>query len=268
MFYVFNVSKIKARNRIKDKAVARSSCCPTGYNSFMNDIPISIAFLAGLVSFASPCVLPIIPGFLAYIAGTSLGNNSNKKEIFLSSLFFVLGFSIVFALLGVLLNTLLANVAYGAQIWLSRIGGIIIITFGLYLIGLLRIPWLERGHAMKVDVKKHSRHITSFLFGFAFAAGWTPCVGAVLGAILALAATSPGSSFALLLSYSIGLGIPFLLIGLFASRASSFIKRHAKAFVFISKAFGVVLVILGVLVFTGELARIASFDLINNLILK
>ena len=234
----------------------------------MSDIPIVIAFLAGLVSFASPCVLPIIPGFLAYIAGTSLGEGSDRKSIFLSSVFFVLGFSIVFASLGVLLNTLLSSVAYDAQIWLSRIGGIVIIAFGLYLIGLLRIPWLERGHAMKVNVKKHSRYVTSFLFGFAFAAGWTPCVGAVLGAILALAATNPGSSFALLLSYSIGLGVPFLFIGLFASRANALIEKYAKAFAVVSKVFGVVLVILGILVFTGELARIASFDLINNLLLK
>lgn len=234
----------------------------------MLDIPVSVAFLAGIVSFASPCVLPIIPGFLAYIAGTSLGADSNRKEIFVSSVFFVLGFSVVFAALGVLLNTLLSNVAYGAQIWLSRVGGTIIIIFGLYLVGLLSIPWLDRGHTLKVSAKKHSRYMTSFLFGFAFAAGWTPCVGAVLGAILALAATSPGSSFALLLSYSIGLGAPFLVMGFFAGRAGAFIERYAKAFSIATKVFGVILVALGVFVFTGELAKIASFDFINSLILR
>lgn len=233
----------------------------------MLDLSIPIAFIAGLVSFVSPCVLPIIPGFLAYVSGTTLGEGAKKRDIFLASLFFVLGFSVVFAALGVLLNTLLSNVAYDAQIWLSRIGGVIIIAFGLYLVGLLSIPWLSRAHTMRVDAKKHSRYATSFLFGFAFAAGWTPCVGAVLGAIIALAASNPGSAFFLLLSYSLGLGVPFLVVGAFASRASGFIERHAKAFGTISRAFGVILIVLGIFVFTGRLASIASFPFLNQLLL-
>jgi cytochrome c-type biogenesis protein len=237
----------------------------------MIDVSMAAAFLAGLVSFASPCVLPVIPGFLAYVAGTSLSNNgegTRRRDVFLASLFFVLGFSVVFAALGVLLNTVLAGAAYGAQLWLSRIGGTVIIVFGLYLSGLLDIPWLSRAHTFKVGVKKHSRFVTSFLFGFAFAAGWTPCVGAILGAIIALAAAHPGSAFILLLSYSIGLGVPFLIVGLFAAQAQGFIGRHAQAFAYISKAFGVVLIILGIFVFTGELSRIASFDLVNRLLIK
>ncbi|HEY0907887.1 MAG TPA: cytochrome c biogenesis protein CcdA [Candidatus Paceibacterota bacterium] len=234
----------------------------------MIDVSLPVAFLAGLVSFASPCVLPIIPGFLAYVAGTTLGENAKRRDIFLASLFFVLGFSIVFALLGVLLNTVLAGVAYGAQAWLSRIGGVIIIVFGLYLTGLLSIPALSRAHTMHVSVKKHSRYLTSFLFGFAFAAGWTPCVGAILGAIIALAASNPGSAFALLLSYSIGLGVPFLLVGIFASQATGFIARHSRAFQTLSKVFGAILVVLGILVFTQELSRIASFGFVNELLLK
>ena len=234
----------------------------------MSNLSVTVAFLAGLVSFASPCVLPIIPGFLAYIAGTTLGEGSKKRDIFLSSVFFVLGFSIVFSLLGVLLNTALSNVAYGAQLWLSRVGGAVIIIFGLYLVGLLDIPWLSRAHTMKVSTKKHSRYVTSFLFGFAFAAGWTPCVGAVLGAIIALAATHPGSSFALLLSYSLGLGAPFLVVGLFASRTGAFIERHGRAFALISKIFGAVLVVLGVLVFTERLSSVANLSFLNALLLK
>lgn len=234
----------------------------------MIDVSFPVAFLAGLVSFASPCVLPIIPGFLAYIAGTSLGEGSKRRDIFLSSAFFVLGFSVVFALLGVLLNTALAQVAYGAQAWLARVGGAVIIVFGLYLVGLLNIPWLGQAHTMRVDAKKHSRHITSFLFGFAFAAGWTPCVGAILGAIIALAASHPGSAFFLLLSYSLGLGVPFLVVGLFAGQASKFIERHAKAFTVISKVFGAVLIALGVLVFTQELSRVANFDFVNRLLIN
>ena len=195
----------------------------------MFDISFPIAFIAGLVSFISPCVLPIIPGFLAYLAGVAPGEEGSKRTtIFIHSLLFVLGFSVVFALLGVLLNTLLSNVAYGAQIWLSRIGGAIIIIFGLYLLGLLKIPFLEKSHTIRVISGKRSRYATSFLFGFAFAAGWTPCVGATLGAILGLAASSPGSAFTLLLTYALGLGIPFLVVGFFASRASVFIFQYKK----------------------------------------
>ena len=111
----------------------------------MNDFSIVIAFIAGLVSFLSPCVLPIIPGFMAYLAGSSLDQaQSHRRDIFLASLFFVFGFSAVFSALGVLLNTVLEAVAYDAQIWLARIGGAIIILFGLYLVGLVKIPFLER----------------------------------------------------------------------------------------------------------------------------
>jgi len=235
----------------------------------MVDITIPIAFVAGLVSFLAPCVLPIVPGFLAYLAGATPEDASSKRSsIFLNSFFFVLGFSVVFAVLGVLLNTVFSSIAYSAQTWLSRVGGVLIITFGLYLVGLLRIGFLERQHTMKIDTKKHSRYVTSFLFGFAFAAGWTPCVGATLGAILGLAATSPGSAFSLLLSYALGLGLPFLVIGFFAAQASVLIDRYQKIFVITNKVFGVILIILGILVFTQELSRIASFDLLNKFLLK
>ena len=235
----------------------------------MIDITLPIAFVAGLVSFVAPCVLPILPGFLAYLAGATPNDTSSKRmSIFINSLFFVIGFSVVFALLGVLLNTVLSSVAYTAQAWLSRIGGMLIIAFGLYLIGLLRIGFLERPHTMRVNVKNHSRYVTSFLFGFAFAAGWTPCVGATLGAILGLAATSPGSAFGLLLSYSLGLGLPFLIIGFFAAQASRLIERYGKIFSLVNKGFGIILIALGILVFTQQLSRIASFDLLNSFLLK
>ncbi len=235
----------------------------------MNDLSITVAFVGGLVSFLSPCVLPIIPGFLSYLAGSSLqGGTPSRKEILASSVFFVLGFSLVFAALGVLLNTLLAGAAYSVQIWLSRIGGTLVIIFGLYLTGLLKISFLERPHTFAVKRAVHSRYVTSFLFGLAFAAGWTPCVGAALGAILGLAATAPGSAFVLLLAYSLGLGLPFLLVGAFAAQASGVIEKYQKALVYISKIFGVVLIILGILVFTSQLSRIANFELLNTFLLK
>ncbi len=235
----------------------------------MFDVTIPVAFLAGLVSFLSPCVLPIIPGFLAYLAGASTNGKQNKSGIFFQSLWFVIGFSVVFALLGVLLNTVLVHVAGRVEEWLSWIGGTIVIIFGLYLTGLLHIGFLEKTHAMRVDTKsKRPRFVTSFLFGFAFAAGWTPCVGATLGAIIGLAASNPGSAFTLLFSYAVGLGVPFLLVGLFASQAAGFFERHAVGLSYVNKVFGALLIAIGILVFTGSLSDIANFSLVNSIILR
>ena len=235
----------------------------------MNGLSIAVAFAAGLVSFLSPCVLPIIPGFLAYLAGTSLdASGAKRKAIFLNSVFFVLGFSVIFALLGVLLNTVLERAAYDVQIWLARIGGAIIIFFGLYLVGLIRLPFLEREYKFSVHTKFSSKYVTSFAFGAAFAAGWTPCVGAILGGILGLAATAPGSAFSLLLAYAVGLGVPFLAVGLFASQASDLISRYQKQLTYVSRVFGVILIITGILAFTQNLSRIANFELLNRWLLK
>lgn len=235
----------------------------------MNNLNIAIAFLGGLVSFLSPCVLPIIPGFLAYLAGTTLSESTSKRrEIFLNSLFFVLGFSAVFAALGVLLNSVLQNVAYDVQLWLSRIGGAVIIIFGLYLTSLLRLPFLDREYKFRMKWNFKSRYLTSFLFGAAFAAGWTPCVGAVLGGILGLAAMAPGSAFALLFSYSLGLGVPFLIVGIFASQASSIINRYANILKYVGIVFGALLIILGVLAFTQQLSRVANLEILNRVLLQ
>ncbi|MEX1068273.1 MAG: cytochrome c biogenesis protein CcdA, partial [Patescibacteria group bacterium] len=206
------------------------------------DITLLIALAAGLVSFLSPCILPLIPGFLAYLAGTSPQDKTQRRVIFLNSLFFVAGFSIVFALLGVALNTILERVAYDVQTWLGRVGGAVIIIFGLYLTGLIRIPFLEREHKLSVKGNFRFRYLNSFVFGVAFAAGWTPCVGAVLGSILGLAAVQPGAAFTLLLTYSLGLGIPFLLVGAFTAQAGSFIRRWGPALHWAKVLFGVVLI--------------------------
>jgi len=236
----------------------------------MADVSIIIAFVAGLVSFLSPCVLPIIPGFLAYLSGTSLSQDTSesKRSILINSVFFVVGFSVIFAILGVLLNTVLNSVAYGVQIWLSRIGGAVVIFFGLYLMGLLKIAFLDREHKFRVTQKFNSRYLTSFVFGAAFAVGWTPCVGAALGAILGLAVSAPGTAFYLLMSYSLGLGLPFIVVGLFASQAQAWIAKLGTALKYVNITFGIILVILGVLVFTQSLSLIASFDFVNKLLLN
>lgn len=237
----------------------------------MPNIPIIIAFVAGIVSFLSPCILPIIPGFLAYLGGASSENVTGSKErwqIFLNSLFFVIGFSVVFAVLGVLLNGVLAHVAYAVQTWLSWIGGVVIIFFGLYLMGFFKIGFLEYDHKLNPTIHLRSRYLTSLLFGFAFAAGWTPCVGPVLGGILGLAASQPAAAFPLLLSYAFGLGVPFLVVGAFVSQAARWINRYATALHYVTIAFGAILVVLGILVFTQDLTLVANFGFVNNLLLQ
>jgi len=230
------------------------------------ELSLTIAFIAGIVSFLSPCVLPIIPGFLAYLAGSSEG--TRRFEVFLNSFFFVLGFSFIFAILGVLLNSLLQSVASEVQTWLARLGGVVIIFFGLYLVGLIHVSFLERTHTFAVKRRFNSRYLTSFVFGVAFAVGWTPCVGAALGAILGLATASPGSAFFLLMAYALGLGIPFLVVGLFAAQASVWIHRYMNAFKYVSIVFGIILILLGVLVFTQSLNLIANLELLNRFLLQ
>ena len=148
-------------------------------------------------------------------------NGKRDWSIFIASIFFVLGFSTVFSLLGVLLQGVLANVSYTVQAWLSRIGGAVIIFFGLYLLGLIRPSFLEQEKKIHLKRRFNSLYLTSFVFGAAFAVGWTPCVGPILGAILTLAVTQPGSAFGFLLAYTLGLGLPFLLVGLFTDHQKS-----------------------------------------------
>jgi len=233
----------------------------------MSELSFVFAFSAGFLSFASPCVLPLIPGFIAYLSGTTIAEAKyHRKETFITSIFFVLGFSAVFALIGVLLNSALENIAFSVQQWLSKIGGLVIIFFGLFLMGLVKFDFLQKEYKIHLTKKFSSRNLTAAVFGAAFAVGWSPCVGAVLGGILAFAATNPGSAFLLLLLYAIGFGIPFLMIGLFASEAQKFVSKFARIAKYLNIFFGVLLVWLGILVFTQTLNRFSNFDFINNLI--
>src|SRR3990167_6220288 len=220
---------------------------------------VVVAFVAGIISFVSPCVLPLIPGFLAYLSGTSTGQEGARLKVFLNSVAFVLGFSVIFALLGVLLNTILERVSYTVQTWLSRIGGIIIILFALYVLGLIKMSFLEREHKIAVKKKFSVTYATSFVFGAAFAVGWTPCVSAILGGVFALAVTKPGLSFILLISYALGLGIPFLLVGLFTSQAINLINKSATVLKYFNIVVGILLLVLGILVFTNKLNVVANW---------
>lgn len=228
----------------------------------MAEITVLFALLAGVASFFSPCILPLLPAFIAYLAGTTFKDVKRgfNLNIFLHTVFFVIGFSIVFSVVGVLLNGLLGSISFDVKIWLSRIGGLIIIGFGLYLLGLLKIPFLSVAHKI-TPRKTGNKFLNSFVFGVAFAIGWTPCVGAVLGAIFTLAITAPSQAFNLLFAYSIGLGIPFLLAGVFFSGMSAFIGRIAGFLKYFNIAMGIVLIILGILVITNYIGVISSFSL-------
>ena len=193
--------------------------------------------------------------------GIEDGQKKEKRDwsIFFSSIFFVLGFSLVFSIVGVLLQTILSNVSYTVQEWLGRIGGVIIILFGLFMLGLITPSFLQREHKITIKRRFKLRYVTSFVFGAAFAVGWTPCVSAALGAILALAATRPSSAFLLLMVYTLGIGIPFLLVGLFTTQATKLINKSATALKYFNIIVGILLLILGILVFTNKLNIVANF---------
>ncbi len=227
------------------------------------DITLLAAFIAGLLSFASPCVLPLIPGFLSYLGSVGLkeGEKATRMRVFLNAAAYVLGFVTVFSILGVLLNGVLGAASYGVRIWLSRIGGAVIIAFGLYMLGLIKLGFLQSEHRFKPGDGAKRSYLFSFLFGASFAVGWSPCVGAILGAVLTLAATSPGQSFFLLFVYSLGLGLPFLLVGAFVAQARQAIHKLGPLLQYFNVISGVLLIILGILVFTGNLVLVADLGL-------
>ena len=271
----------------------------------------------GLASFLSPCILPILPGFISYLSGTAINEAKNSTQdtsttsipsnenvanmesnidgiggqgqqkqqqeqrssstmtltrtrlnIFLNTVYFVLGFSLIFAILGVILNSVLSAYGAGFQHYLTSIGGIVIIGFGAYLILSTRIRSLnfEKKMTMGRIPRFKTSYITSFVFGAAFAAGWTPCVGPILGSTFALAATHPAAAYNSLLAYSIGLGIPFLITGAFFSRATGIIRRMVKHLKYFNLVMGGILVVVGVLLFTNQLILLANFPLANQII--
>lgn len=181
----------------------------------------------------------------------------HQHRIFLTSVFFVLGFTLVFSVLGVILQVFLTTATYTTQVWLSRIGGIIIILFGLYLMGLFQYAWLAKERKLKLPPMQG--YTASFIFGAAFAVGWTPCVGPILGAILTLAVIEPAQSFLLLVVYSLGMGVPFLLVGAFTQKAQGLLLRYAPVLVWIRIVFGLVLVFLGILALTMQMSTVAYF---------
>ena len=222
---------------------------------------ILISFSAGILSFLSPCVLPLVPGYISLISGVSIDNlkegSSSKRTVILNSLAFNAGLSTIFLILGTTAG--LVGAAITSNPWVRIIGGIVIIAFGLQLIGLLKIGALYKDTRFFSDDKPRGM-IGSAVLGVAFAAGWTPCIGPILGGIIGLAATSGGWRSGLVLSafYSAGLAVPFLLTGLGINKFLGFYKNFRKHLHKVEVVSGIVLIVVGLLVMTGQSTLLAS----------
>ena len=225
------------------------------------------ALLAGLISFLSPCVLPLVPPYLCYMAGVSLdqltGQSSEvvaKRTVMLSAAAFVLGFSTVFVTLGATASVVGRFVAGYADI-LAVVGGAIIVVMGLHFLGLFKIPFLQR--TLRVDVDNRAGPVGSYLLGLAFAIGWTPCIGPVLGTILFVAGSEQtvGRGAGLLAAYSLGLGLPFIVAGLFAGSFMNFMRRFRTHLGTVERAMGAALVVTGVLFITGQITAFSFWIL-------
>ena len=218
-----------------------------------------IAFGAGLISFLSPCVLPLIPGYISYISGQSLQEILNKKEInFFSLILFCLGFSTVFVILGASASFLGQTLLQNSEI-LRIAAGIIIIIFSLQLIGIINIPYLN--FEKRFDAKESRNILFPYVIGVAFGFGWTPCIGPILGSILALASIEETLSRAviLLILYSLGLAIPFVLSGYLIQKFLLFSKNFRNNINLIAKVGGIILLITGILILTNQLQAIGFY---------
>jgi cytochrome c-type biogenesis protein len=234
----------------------------------LSSIGVLTAFAAGAISFLSPCVLPLVPAYVSYVAGASLNgpedpSTTAKLPALGLSLFFVLGFSTVFVILGAsatALGQLLLQYRYETNI----VGGVIVIAFGLFMMGLLRLPWFQRELRFHTTIPG-GRPLGAYVLGLAFAFGWTPCIGPVLATVLTLAANeaSLGAGVRLLFVYSLGLGIPFILAAVAIRPFLSFLNRFRKYLGRVEMVMGLLLVATGVLILTGGLNWFGTWMLEN-----
>ena len=219
-----------------------------------------VAFIAGLLSFLSPCVLPLVPSYVGFITGMTLPEMSGRRRVALThALLFVAGFSLVFVLLGASATALGRALNY-YQIWLQRIGGMLIILFGLLCLGAFKVGMLTQERRLHLE-RKPLGYLGSALVGMAFGAGWTPCIGPVLGGILGLAATTSDVSrgMQLLAVYSAGLAIPFLIAAVAVESFLDWFQRFRRFLPWVMRFSGILLIVVGVLLVTGEFTRLASW---------
>lgn len=234
----------------------------------IQEVSYIAAFIAGLLSFLSPCILPLVPGYISFISGMSLEDLSRKDSknknsfyrVLIGALFFILGFSLVFTLLGAS-ATFIGSFLQEYSVWFKRLGGIIIILFGLHMIGIINIPFLHYQKKFQTS-QNASFHLffTPFIIGFAFAFGWTPCIGPILAAILVYAGTQETvfKGMTLLMIYSAGLGIPFLLTALAVNQFYQLSSQIKKYFHTIELIGGILLILIGILIFTDNLSLFSA----------
>jgi cytochrome c-type biogenesis protein len=224
-----------------------------------------VAFGAGVLSFLSPCVFPLVPGYLSYLAGTSLevaqeteSQPTVRWRVSLHALWFVLGFTLLFTLLGAA-AALLGSALRTYQQVLARLAGLLLILFGIALTGLVPIPWLSRDHRVQVQ-QGRSAWWRSGLIGMAFGAGWSACSGPILGSILVLTAASATlmQGVIFLLAYALGLGLPFLLVGILVDRVGRLMRRIHRFTGPLSLIGGAILILMGMLLLTGRLDQLAN----------
>ena len=231
----------------------------------LNPYWFGIAILAGLLSFLSPCVLALVPAYIGYLGGRTArsdGEGVNRWKTFSHGVAFVLGFSVIFIVGGAAVGavgTLLGDIQ--VKRWISRIGGAIVILFGLHTMGLINIPFLDMDTRRQYQPNPRLGYLSSFLMGVFFSAGWAPCIGPVLGGVLNLALVlgEVGQGVVLLTAYSIGLAVPFLLAALGIGRVAELMRRHSRTVHVLSIGTGILLVIVGVMLMTGTLETLARF---------
>ena len=229
----------------------------------MSDTPnlgILIAFVGGLLSFLSPCVLPLVPSYLGFITGLTFDEMSGRRRMaMVHATLFVLGFTLIFLLFGAS-ATALGRVLKYYEVWFQRVGGFLIVLFGLYCLGVLRVGFLDRDARLHLD-RKPLGYLGSVLVGMAFAAGWTPCIGPILGGILGLAATQEelGRGMVLLASYSLGLAVPFLVAAFAVETFLDWFQRFRKHLRWVQRISGLLLVVVGILLMTGQFTRMAAW---------
>lgn len=234
-----------------------------------NDVSIPLAFLGGILSFVSPCVLPLVPSYISFITGISFeeltnGNGSGKelkKVILFNALTFILGFSTVFVVILGASAQIFGNVFMEYQDVIRKIGGVAIVLLGVHIIGIINFNILQREKRLHFFREKPAGFLGSFLVGVGFAAGWTPCIGPILSAIFAVAATSatPWAGMKLFIAYSLGLAIPFFLTALGINTFLHHFNRLKKHMRIISVVTGLFLILTGVLIFFNSLAIIGGF---------
>lgn len=231
----------------------------------MQEISIISVFLAGLLSFLSPCILPLIPGYISFISGENLAdlttnsNNIHRKAI-IGTIFFGIGFSTVFIILGAS-ATGIGKIFIEYKDIFSKVAGLIVIIFGLHMLGLFKINFLKKQFKWNYKKGNAPYYIEAFLLGLAFVFGWTPCIGPILASVLTFAANEETmkSGILLLSVYSLGLWVPFLLSAIFLSTCINLIKKYAKVTIIIEKIAGLLLIFLGILIMTNSLSIIIIY---------